>query len=88
MGIFNKELKDRVLKRVIKKPRTGNEIGQPLGYSGRGVGRVLAELVKERKIYKIPSRPATYTNSKVELEKHKKAKVAKKVGKAKSARKR
>lgn len=60
---FNEDLKKKVAKRVIKKPRTATEIGEPLGYSGRGVGRVLRELVEDGVITKSDDRIPTYTKA-------------------------
>lgn len=61
---FNSELKTKVLKKVIKKPRTAQEIGAPIGYDGRGIGRVLGELVKDGSIKKdATKRPPTYTKA-------------------------
>lgn len=61
---FNEKLKTKVLSKVIKKPRTAAEVGSPLGYDGRGIGRVLGELVREGKIVKdTTKRPPTYTKA-------------------------
>lgn len=59
---FDVVLKNKVKKRVVKTPRTASEIGEPLGYSGRGIGRVLRELVEGGEVVKHDdSRPPKYS---------------------------
>ena len=60
---FNADLKARVAKRVIKKPRTAAEVAQPLGYKGQGIGRVLRELADEGTIVRHETKPRTYTKA-------------------------
>lgn len=60
---FNDKLKNQVRRRVVKTPRTATEVGQPLGKSGRGVGKVLAELVKDGDVVKHDSRPPKYSKA-------------------------
>lgn len=56
-------LRKKVRRRVVKTPRTAAEIGKPLGYSGRGVGKILSGLVKSGETRKVAGRPPKYTSN-------------------------
>lgn len=57
------ELKKKVLAKATVSPKTGRELAERLnlpGYDGRAIGRALAELVRDGKLTKNPTRVPTY----------------------------
>jgi hypothetical protein len=55
------EQKKKLKRELRKTPKTGAELGKAIGFSGRGVGRALAQMVDDGEAKKIDGRPPTYT---------------------------
>ena len=53
-------IKTRLVRELRVSSKTAAELGAKIGMSGRGVGRALAELVREGRADKIATRVPTY----------------------------